>query len=178
VKNSRERRAKSRYAVVTLLRLEDRFMSARVAISLAIVTATMLGTPRASAQSFDGYFSGRLMCDPIPSKSIGALNIAFNLTVTRGNATYRRAIYTPDGKMFLTNETGEGKVADDGTIALSGRAEFSSWHYQASYGGKKLWRKDGRQCPGAYRRPALGIRRCVALRPSMQGDGSAVMTCR
>lgn len=112
-------------------------MSACVATSLAITSvALMLGPLPAAAQSFDGYYSGRLMCDPIPSKSIGALNIAFNLTLTRGNATYRRAIYSPDGKMFLTNETGEGGVSADGRVALSGRAEFSSWHYQASYGGK------------------------------------------
>lgn len=112
-------------------------LSFRAAPAVAIAAlALALGQTPAVAQSFDGYYAGRLMCDPIPGKAIGALNIAFSLTLTRGNATYRRAIYAPDGKMFLTNETGEGRVSADGLVTLNGRAEFSTWHYDASYGGK------------------------------------------
>ncbi len=110
---------------------------AHLVLALAIAAASsMPASLPAAAQSFDGYYVGRLMCDPIPSKAIGALNIAFNMTLNHGNATYRRAIYTPDGKMLLTVETGEGSVSADGTVTLSGRAEFSTWHYQATYAGK------------------------------------------
>lgn len=109
----------------------------RLVLALAIVAvSSMPASLPAAAQSFDGYYVGRPMCDPIPSKAIGALNIAFNMTLNHDNATHRRAIYTPDGKTLLTVETGEGSVSADGTVTLSGRAEFSTWHHAATYGGK------------------------------------------
>jgi len=105
-----------------------------LASRLAALAAVLLPLP-ATAQSIDGYYAGRLRCDAIPAKSVAALDVAFSVTLTRGNATYRRAIHSPDGKLHITDETGEGKVAADGTVSLSGRAAFMSWHYDASYAG-------------------------------------------
>jgi len=101
---------------------------------LAVAAAT--AAPAAAAQPFDGYYAGKLICDPVPAKSIGPLNIAFSVTLTGGNATYRRAIYSPDGKMHMTDETGEGKASGEGAVTLTGRAEFMNWHYEATYEGR------------------------------------------
>lgn len=101
-----------------------------------LLAVAAIASPALAAQPFDGYYAGRLTCDAVAVKPIGPLNIAFAVTITGGNATYRRAIYSPDGKMHMTDETGEGKASADGVVTLSGRAEFMSWHYDASYAGK------------------------------------------
>ncbi len=87
------------------------------------------------AQNFDGEWRGRITCDVMPGTQ-GRLNSEFVLRVAGGRASFERAINTAEGYATGNLERGEGPVAADGQVTITGRGNTRVSNYRSSYTGR------------------------------------------
>jgi hypothetical protein len=84
----------------------------------------------------DAVWHGRLTCDPLPGVTQRPLNQPLTVTVSGGVARYERLVLTADGQQTGYAERGEGPVARDGAVTLTGLATGRGFRYTARYSGR------------------------------------------
>jgi hypothetical protein len=125
----------------------------------------------ASAQGLDGNWNGRLRCDALNVPGQRPLDTAIRITIANGRAAFRRVVLNPDGSPTGIAEVGDGTVAADGSITLSGTANGPRYNYVSHYAGRLSAERGTGQLSGAQdwaagqavggqRRPCtIGLRR-------------------
>jgi hypothetical protein len=117
------------------------FASGGFDAAVRLVLAPWLGliAGPATAQSFDGKWSGTLRCDAL-SFTIGPLRVPLEMTVSGGRASYEREVLNAQGSAVVGTEEGTGTVDHDGNIVLSAvwksAAQVGRISYTARYAGR------------------------------------------
>jgi hypothetical protein len=149
------------------LRAASRRRRAALALGLALCLAAGVAGPAPRAEPPASVaWTGRLRCDALPGRVQGPLDVDFSLVVTGDRARYERDIRDPASvRTGVTYwERGEGVVAPDGSLRLSGYATGRDWSYTTRFEGRldasgagelrgaQSWRSTSRACVIQLRR--------------------------
>ena len=104
-------------------------------IAPLLAALPLVGASPASAQSFDGRWSGTISCAKL-SFTPAMLNTPIAVTVRGGRAQFSRTVLSPDGRLKVGTETGSGSVDASGATSLSGGWRGRADSYQSSYSGR------------------------------------------
>ncbi len=97
--------------------------------------AVMLTAGPALAQSMDGTWQGRIRCEA--AGTLRALNSPITVTIAGTRATYERNIVNPsDTSRSLGTESGNGTVAPDGTVRMTGSFGNAAARQESSFSGR------------------------------------------
>jgi hypothetical protein len=89
------------------------------------------------AQSYDGTYSGAIVCEPIPGVTAGLLKTLFTLRISGEKIDYEREVLRPTGEAPLgITEKGTGGLDPDGELTLTGTAKGRSFRSESRYRGK------------------------------------------
>ena len=88
------------------------------------------------AQSFDGAYRGTLNCAKLSWTKAPLTNEPVSVAILDGKVSYSRVLYGVDRSKVVGQESGNGTIAPDGTIALSGGFQGRRDTMKANYRGK------------------------------------------
>lgn len=137
-------------------------MRLRFVTSIA-ASCWMLQTPAATAQGFDGEWTGTISCAKLLYTK-GTLRAPMVMTVAKAQATYARNVFNADGSRIVGTEEGKGTIGADGKLTLTSTwraaGDRPRYTYMASYEGTmsaasatlrgmQVWSFDGKteNCP-------------------------------
>ena len=104
-------------------------------IAAAIILQSAAALP-VSAQSFDGAYRGTLNCAKLSWTKAPLTNEPVSVAILDGKVSYSRVLYGVDRTKVVGQESGNGTIAPDGTIALSGGSTGNLGTMKATYKGK------------------------------------------
>ncbi len=108
----------------------------RLGACLVGLTGALLVAP-AGAQEFDGAYSGTIMCAQIQGGP-GQLRARVSATVSGGQVTYERALFSIKGQPTGEFERGSGIVTESGDMALTAKVATKAVRFETEYKGRFL----------------------------------------
>lgn len=105
-------------------------------VAMLVVVCLALPAGDTAAQSLDGSYRGSLTCAKLPFTDAALDNEPVAVTIANGKARYWRTIYGANRRTVVGKETGNGTLAADGTLVLTGGWTGLRDSVKASYNGK------------------------------------------
>ena len=107
-------------------------------VFLTSIAACCLPQAPATAEDFDGKWSGTINCAKL-SFTKGPFKVPIDMAVDKGAVTYARDVYNRDGTRVVGTEEGKGTIGDGGKLTLTATwkstEERPRYTYTASYDG-------------------------------------------
>ena len=87
-------------------------------VFLTSIAACCLPQAPATAEDFDGKWSGTINCAKL-SFTKGPFKVPMDMTVDKGAASYVRDVYNKDGTQVVGTEEGTGTIGDGGNCGVA-----------------------------------------------------------